>query len=395
MKLLIVCQYYAPEPFQITGICEELAERGHDVTVLTGMPNYPMGKIYEGYRHGERTDERLNGVTIHRCREIGRHGGIVRRVINYYSFSISSTRYAARLDEDYDAVLVYQLSPVMMARAGIRYKKRHNKKLVLYCLDLWPESLITGGVRRNSPLYRLYRHVSARIYRQADRILISSQSFAEYFHDTFGLSDTTYLPQYAETFFSPDACRKKPGRTVDLMFAGNIGTAQSVGTIVRTAALLKDVPDLRFHIVGDGSDAGRVRQLAAALKVQSVIFHGWHSPQEMPSYYAMADAMLVTMQKDSVLSRTLPGKVQTYLAAGKPILGAVEGETSRLITETQCGYCAPAENAEELARICRQFVAGRSEWESLGERSAAVYRERFTKKQFIDTLEKILGEACS
>lgn len=196
MKVLVICQYYYPEPFRISDLCEELVKQHHDLTVITGVPNYPMGEIYPEYRHKKKRDEVINGVKVHRCFTIGRKGGVIKRFLNYFSFAISSTRYVSRLKEDFDIVFVNQLSPVMMANAGIRYKKKHHKKLILYCLDLWPESLIAGGISRKSLIYKLFHGISSRIYRQADEILITSQSFEAYLSAEFDISHDKikYLP---------------------------------------------------------------------------------------------------------------------------------------------------------------------------------------------------------
>lgn len=385
MRILVVCQHYTPEPFRLSDICEALVQRGHDVTVVTGQPNYPMGRIYDGYRGKERRDEVLNGVKVHRCFTIGRRKGFFWRVLNYYSFAFSSTRYVARLKEEYDVVLVNQLSPVMMASAGVKYKKKHGKKLVMYCMDLWPASLTVGGIREGSLIYKWFHRVSKKLYRRADRILVTSKLFSEYFEQEFGISDTAYLPQYAEETFTVESCKKTPNETVDLMFAGNIGTAQSVQTIVRAAALTKDLPQLRWHVVGDGSDLANCRTLAEELGVDNVIFHGRRPLSEMPRYYAMADAMLITMEKNPFISRTLPGKVQTYMAAGKPMLGAIDGETANLIREADCGYCAPAEDAKALAQHARAFAQS-TQREMLGVRARAHYEHHFTKEIFLTRL---------
>lgn len=157
MKILVVCQYYYPEPFRHPDICEELIKRGHEVTVVTGLPNYPMGEIYEGYRNGKKRDEVRNGVKIHRCFTIGRRHGVLFRFLNYYSYAFSSARYVKRLSGEFDVVFVNQLSPVMMANAAFAYKKRYGTKVVLYCLDLWPESLVAGGIKRGSLVYNIFR----------------------------------------------------------------------------------------------------------------------------------------------------------------------------------------------------------------------------------------------
>lgn len=386
MKILVVCQYYYPEPFRHPDICEELVKRGHDVTVVTGLPNYPMGKIYEGYKKGEKRDEVLNGVKVHRCYTIGRKRGAIYRFINYYSYSISSTRYIKKMKEEYDVVFVNQLSPVMMAKPAIAYKKKHRTPVVLYCLDLWPESLVAGGIGRNSVIYKFFHRISEKIYKQVDKILITSRSFAEYFEKEFGITDAEYLPQYAEAIFTPEQCKKEENVYIDLMLAGNIGAAQSVDTIIKAAQLTKDISNLRWHIVGDGSELDKLQTMAQGMN--QVIFHGRKPLEEMPKYYRMADAMLVTMQKDPVLSLTLPGKVQTYMAAGKPIIGAIDGETSLVVVDAKCGICGGAEDADALAANVRAFV--KMDKEKLGKNARAYYDKHFNKQIFIGCLEKTL-----
>ena len=390
MKILVICQYYSPEPFRHPDICEELQKRGHEVTVVTGLPNYPMGSIYQGYRNGQKRDERINGVKVHRCFTIGRRHGAFFRLLNYESFALSSTHYVKKSRESYDVVLIHQLSPVMMAKAGIAYKKRHHTKVVLYCLDLWPESLVAGGIGRNSVIYRLFHGISERIYRNADTILITSRLFSEYFKEEFNITDTKYLPQYADAVFIPEQCRKVPNDTVDLMFAGNVGTAQSIDTVLRAAELTSDIANLRWHIVGDGSESERLKKMAE--NSPQVIFHGRQPLSKMPEYYAMADAMLLTLQKDEILSMTLPGKLQTYMAAGKPVVGAIDGEAARVIRDADCGVCGEAENAEALAENVRRFL--RMNHARLGKNARAYYDRHFSRQTFIGLLEQELKAAA-
>lgn len=383
MKILVICQYYHPEPLRISDICEELVKAGHDVTVVTGTPNYPMGEIYPGYEKGARADEIIGGVKVHRCPIHPRKTGILHRVWNYFSYPRQSSKYIKKLAGDFDVVFINQLSPVMMAKAGIKYAKKHKKKTVLYCLDLWPASLRVGGID-GGIVYKFFHKLSEKVYHSVDKILLSSRSFSEYFSKEFGITDTEYLPQYAEESFTPDDCRKEPNETVDLMFAGNIGTAQSVDTIIRAAAKCKDIPHLRWHIVGDGKELESCKHLATELAAP-VIFHGRLPIEEMPRCYAMADAMLVTMKKDPLICLTLPGKVQSYMAAGKPLLGAIDGEAQRVIKESGCGLCADGEDADGLASCVREFIA--SEKAPLCQNSINYYTAHYTKRMFIEKLE--------
>ena len=390
MRILVVFQHYYPEPFRITDICEELVKQGHEVTVVTGTPNYPEGKIYDGYRGKAKRDEVLNGVRIHRCFEIARRKGIIFRFLNYYSFAFSSKRYIKKLKEQYDVVFANQTSPIMMSSAAVKYKKIHGTKMVLYCMDLWPESLIVGGIKRGSFLYNHYRKVSEKIYKSADKILITSKLFGRYFDETFGIQEDRieYLPQYAEDLFSAESCQKTPDGNVDLLFAGNVGVAQSVETIIRAAEKTRDIENLRWHIVGDGSSLEGCKRLAEELNVASVIFHGRKPLSEMPSYYAKTDAMLVTLLDDPIVSLTLPGKVQTYMAAGKPIIGAIGGETADVIQRAECGYCSEAENAEFLAENARRFCEAVKSGEAvkMGKNAEAFYYKHFTKEKFFEVL---------
>ena len=387
MKILVICQYYYPEPFRISDICEELVKQGHKVTVVTGTPNYPMGEIYEGYHDKDKQDEIINGVKVHRCKIHPRKTGSINRFWNYYSYCFASTRYVSKLDGSYDVVFINQLSPVIMAQAGIRYARKWNKKSVLYCLDLWPASLSAGGIK-GGLIYKWFHRKSKKIYRAVDKILITSKSFADYFEKEFGISETTYLPQYAEDTFSPDKCRKEPDEFIDLMFAGNIGAAQSVDTIIKAAALCKDVKNLRWHIVGDGKELDSMKRFAKELDVP-VIFHGRKPMEDMPKYYAMADAMLVTMEKDLDLSLTLPGKVQSYMAAGKPIIGAIDGEAQFIISEANCGYAVPANDYMALANSVRDMCMSLG-LDEMGRKSREYYLNKFTKKSVLKQFEECL-----
>lgn len=233
----------------------------------------------------------------------------------------------------------------MMADAAIAYKKKYNVPIVMYCLDLWPESLIAGGIKRDSYIYKVFQLISKRIYRQMDKIFITSRMFSNYLNSEFDidLNKMEYLPQYAEGLFEKIPVREEDG-IFNFMFAGNIGSIQSVDTIIKAAEELKDEP-VRFHIVGSGIELERIQEMSKDLN--NVIFYGRRPVEDMPILYEKADAMLVTLASDPVLSLTLPGKVQSYMAVGKPIIGAIDGETMAIIKEAKCGFCGEAEDVRK------------------------------------------------
>jgi len=396
-KILVVCQYYKPEPFRIADICEEMVRRGHEVQVVTGYPNYPEGILYEGYGKGKHIDEVINGVKVHRCYTVPRQTGTIKRMMNYYSYVVSSVKYilssncTASEGTSFDIVFCNQLSPVMMAYAAIVYKKKYKIPAVMYCLDLWPESLIAGGITRKSAIYKYYYFVSKRIYRKMDEILVTSRMFSDYLGDRFGIKKEKieYLPQYAEGIFAQIPPKIEDG-IFNFMFAGNIGAVQSVETIIKAAEILKDEP-VKFHIVGGGTDLERLQKMGKNMK--NVTFYGRRQIEEMPEFYAKADAMLITLAADPVLSLTLPGKVQSYMAVGKPIIGAIDGETKNVIEEAQCGFCGKAEDADELAENIRRFIGDNMDRFLMGENARKFYEENFQELMFMDKLEKYLNES--
>jgi len=394
MKILVVCQHYWPEPYPLADTCEELVRRGHEVHVITGVPNYPMGYIYDDYKDGKNRRQEHNGVKITRTFTIGRRQNILFRMLNYFSFAISSTIHALGLKEEYDVVYTNQTSPVMMVSAAMAYAKKWKKKSVLYCMDLWPASLAAGGIGQDSPIYKVFGAISGWLYRKADRILITSQMFRDYFMGEFGIDmdKIGYLPQYADSRFDVLPQREADG-TVNLMFAGNIGAAQSIPTILHAAKLLTDRKELRWHIVGDGSELENLKKLTEQLALTNVIFHGRKPLEEMPQYYAMEDAMLLTLTADPFISMTLPGKAQTYMAVGKPILAAADGEIPAVLRESRCGFCARAEDAEGFANAVRKFLDCEDK-SQLGRNAREYYLNHFTRDMFMENLERELLNAA-
>ena len=396
MKFLVVCQYYYPEPFRITDICETLVQKGHQVTVLTGLPNYPEGRVLDDYRHGRKRNETLNGVTVIRTFEIGRGNSRLMLILNYFSFAVSASLKALLMKEEYDVVFVNQLSPVMMGIPAMVYKKKHNKKMLLLCLDLWPDSLAAGGVRECSIIYKVFLRISRWIYKSADLILVTSNMFKDYFQNTLGLPITNieHLPQYAEDLFSEredtkEGELKDSNKGFNFVFAGNIGDMQSVETIIKAANEVRTHHNITFHFVGDGSKLEECKQLADSFGLTNVIFHSRRPVEEMRYFYDMADAMLITLKNNKALSYTLPGKIQSYMAAGRPVIGAINGETSYVIKDADCGLCCNAEDYKELAKLILEFCNSDRK-EQMAINAQNYYIENYSKERFMVRLECIL-----
>lgn len=390
MKILVVSQYYYPEPFRISDICKSLVQNGHKVTVLTGLPNYPEGLVYHGYQHGKNRVEVYNGVQIIRCFVIGRGKSKLRLFVNYFSFVFSASLKALSMKQKFDVLFVYQLSPVLMTIPAIVYKRKHHKKIILYCLDIWPASLSAGGIKEGSLIYKLFFSISKWIYKSADMILVTSKMFLVYFQNILRIDteNIEHLPQFAEYLFSQSQDLFLNNK-FNLVFAGNIGDMQSVDTIVKAANELHDHTSIVFHIVGTGSKLDEWKYLADSLGLTNVIFYGRRPVEEMSYFYGISNAMLVTLKDNKSISYTLPGKVQSYLAAGKPIIGSINGETRRVIEESNCGFCCPAEDYKGLANIILQF-SGCNKKEQMAVNAKKFYFENYSKIRFMTVLEDVL-----
>ena len=377
--------------------------RGHKVTVITALPNtgMPGNGIPQQWRDPARRDETRNGVRVIRAELHPRLSGGVNRVRNYLSFWHNANKIARGLGDDYDVALGYQFSPVMQADPALVWAKEHRKKALLYCFDLWPASLLAGGFAESSLPFKWMRSVSKRIYSQADRIAVTSPLFDEYFRRELGLDipGSAYLPQYADDAFLAVPVGSDPegydSSKTNLTFAGNVGQAQSVETIVEAADLLKDIPSIAFHVVGSGSHLEACQRCAAELNLHNLTFHGRKPIEEMPAYYAASDAMIVTFGASPMADYTLPRKATTYLAAGRPVLAALDGETRRVLDDAGCGMCCGTADAEGLARVSREFAALPDEEKAhMGESARKYYLAHFTKEKFLDELEGLLTDLC-
>lgn len=394
MKILVVCQHFYPEQFRINDICYELAKKNHDVTVLTGLPNYPRGKVLKEYKWFKNRYQNIKGVKIKRCSLVGRGKGIIRMAINYVWFAISASIKAIFMKKDFDVVYVYQLSPITMAIPAIVVSKLKKIPLVIHCLDQWPISITAGGISKKSLIYRILEKVSKFIYNQATLITISSKSFKEYFEEELKIlskdKGIIYWPSYAESDY--ENIDFESNNKFDLLFAGNIGPAQSVETIVETANILKDEKDIFFHIVGDGLNLTNCKNLAEKYKLKNIKFYGFHNVEKMPEFYKLADAFLITMVNNEVVNNTLPAKVQSYMVAGKPILGAISGEVKKVIEEADCGLCCESLDYKELANIIKKASTSKKNLSKWSQNSKKYYEKYFEKDKCISKLEKILKE---
>ncbi|MCR5610588.1 MAG: glycosyltransferase family 4 protein [Clostridiales bacterium] len=394
MNILIVSQYYYPEQFQINEIAEGLVKKGHSVTVLCGLPNYPQGRIFKGYRFGKR-HETVNGVEIKRCFQFGRGKSKVGLILNYVSFALSGSLKVLFLKKKYDVAVSYQLSPVTMAYPAMLYKKLSGKKLFLYCLDIFPESVLSH-TGRDGFIYRKTAGISRKIYSACNLIGVTSKPFLKYLNEVNGVDKEkmVYLPQHAgDEMLKMDLGAEDNG-VADFMFAGNIGFGQNLETLVEAASLIAD-RDFVVHIVGDGSKLNSLKDAVREKGLEKrFVFYGRVDRSEMPDYYKKADALILTLRGDNAVGDTMPGKLQTYMTTGKPIIGAINGAAQEVILESGCGLCGPASDAGTLARNMLAFIDSPESFIGCGEKAREYFLEYFTRDKCINDWERILTECA-
>ena len=388
MKILFVCQNYYPENFLINEIAPMLRQNGHDVTVLTGLPNYPQGKVPAEYRFCRRRKEEIDGVKVQRCFEIGRGNGALTLLLNYASFALSSSLKAIFMREKFDLVLSYQLSPITMVLPAVIYKKRKKVPLFLYCLDLWPASALTV-VGAENPVYKGAAILSEFLYAQADKIGVTSEPFVSYLQKECGVpaDKLVYIPQHANGNLLRADLTGADNKQKIFMFAGNLGKAQSLETVIDAAALLKDRTDWQIHLVGDGSELQNLKQKAKAAGLEErIIFPGRFSPQEMDSQYKKADVLLLTLAGDSAVGDTLPGKLQTYMTVGKPILAAINGAAVKVLADAECGRSVSAGDSNGLADLMKEYLENPVAFADCGRNAKTYFSENFTSEVFMKRL---------
>lgn len=406
MNLLIVTNHFWPEEFRINDLALGLKEKGHDVSVITGIPNYPAGRFFAGYGFIRKRREVYQGIKIIRAPLIPRGGGSgIRLVLNYASYALSACLLAPFVcKEKYDLILVFETSPITVGLPALVLKKLRGFPIIFWVQDLWPETLSATGVVRSEKVLNWVGRLVQFIYRNCDRILIQSKAFARSVESlTPNPECVRYFPNSAEELYQPvhlppDATeRQKVPQGFRVMFAGNLGVAQDFGTILNAAELLKDFPDIQWIIIGDGRRRVWVEQEIKKRDLGSVVhLLGRYPVESMPRFFSLADALLVTLKNEPIFALTIPSKIQSYLACGKPVIACLNGEGARVIDESGAGITCQAESPQELANaVLQMYRLSERTRVSMGNQGRAYYLKEFERNILLDRLEVMMQEVLS
>lgn len=398
MKVLLVTQYFYPENFKSNDIAFELVKRGYDVTVLTGIPNYPSGSFFKGYGIFKNRKQVINGVQIYRALLLPRGKGKgLRLVLNYFSwaFFASFRAFFLVLLKRYDAILVHEPSPITQGIPAIVVKKMLHIPMYFWVLDLWPESLELAGGVTNKYILNFFTRIVRSVYRNSDKILISSKGFKKSILEKGDYANKLiYFPNWAEDLFSERVSFSLPllPKGFIVMFAGNIGEAQDFECIMQCALLLKEEKHIKFVFVGDGRKRIWIEGFVERHELKETVSVLGRFPIEaMPAFFEKADVMLLSLKDGLIFNLTVPAKLQAYMAAGKPIVGMISGEGQNLINDSRCGFATDAGNYRELANIILQMNSIDEHTRKIfGKNGEEYYKRYFDMNQCIDHLCNIL-----
>lgn len=394
MKILVVSQYFYPENFRINTICTELVQRGHDVTVLTAYPQYPIGRIYDGYGFDIPYEKQWHGVKIHRVKTYPRGKNALTMLRNCTSYVSSANKWVKNCKEKFDAVFVFETSPVTVGLPAVTYKKKFGTPIYFYLQDLWPESVHDVLGIHLAPVTWLINRIVDKIYTASDRILCTSRGVVEHLKKKgVPAQKLLYWPQFClkPNFENAQKPFEYSGDTFNIVFTGNIGDAQGLDLLVNAAKELEQQP-VRWFLVGDGRAKEHIAQKVKDLQLEDrVIFVGRVSPEEADRYAHFADCAYLSFKDLPLFRLIIPAKLQTYLACGAPVLAAAGGDTAAIIHEAQCGIAADP-HCDALVQAVKQMMALTPEQRANMGRAAQAYSSaNFDKDTLLNELEAIMG----
>ncbi|KTC91667.1 glycosyltransferase family 4 protein [Fluoribacter dumoffii] len=402
MNILVVSQYFWPETFIINELVKCLTDHGHYIEVVTGKPNYPEGEVFAGYSAAGCITESFETIKVHRIPIYPRGKGAKKLILNYLSYIFSGLFYFPHFlkGKQFDAILVFVPSPITSVIPAMYLKRRLRSHLAVWVQDLWPESVKATGFIQNGMVLKMIGWVVKWIYKASDTLLVQSQAFTgmmeKYTHpDKLVYYPNSFFdppPNLDKTATVPESLTRELKENRCFVFAGNLGTAQALDTLMQAAEKLQHLPECKIILIGSGSQTDFLKKHIAEKNLKNVLLPGRFPPSLMPEIFSLATGLLVTLKDEEIFSYTIPSKIQAYLAAGRPILAALNGEGARIVLEAGAGLVSPAEDSAALAKNMEQlYHMTPSEREKLGKAGRSYFLEHFEMKKQSQRLIEILS----
>ncbi len=395
MKILVISQYFYPETFRVNALCKELVDRGHQVSVMTGYPQYPKGEIYEGYGFDIKYEKNWNGVQVHRVKMQPRGKSSIGLLKNCISFVIEGNKWVRQCKEKFDMIYVFEVSPITVGLPAITYKKKFGTPILFNVQDLWPENVeVILGVK-NKVVLGCINEIAKKIYKNSDKILCASQGFVDNIKKkNVSESKLVFWPQFCD---DPNLAElKKPPifneDKFNIVFAGNVGEAQGLDLLLEALSELQG-EEIECYIVGDGRALESLKTLAEKLKIENMLkFIGRVTEVEANEYVKYGDIAYMSLLDNEVFRMTIPAKLQTYLACGVPILGVITGESATIIEKNGSGIVSEKNHLEIAKAISHFRDKDMLERKKMGQAARLCYEMNYTKKRLIDELETLMNE---
>ncbi len=394
-KLMIFTNHFYPETFRINALAETFT-KDWDVSVITQVPNYPKGDFFDGYGNFKNKHETRNNIEITRLPVIPRKNNSIMLFLNYISYIVSTFFFGMFTRKKADHVYVYVTSPIFLCWSALRIAKRNKVESTLYLLDLWPESLTSSLNINNKFIVKRLEKMTLKIYKRFDNIIVGSESFIDDLHER-GLdrSKMTHIPQHADEILERPVNLPKMADTIKIVFAGNIGTAQGLETLVESVEILdhQNFKNVHITIVGDGRNKDNIIKMVKEKNLESYFTFVDRVPfEEVKHYLSENHFAYVSLQDKNPLNKTLPAKVQSYMAYGIPILGCANGEIPKVINKVQCGVCSD-NNASDLANLIKDISKlSQEEYTTMSYNGHRYSEEHFSLETISEAFLRIMKE---
>lgn len=401
MRILLVTQYFYPENFKSNDIAFELVKKGYKVDVLTGIPNYPEGKYYKGYGVFEKRYQRIKGVRVFRALQTPRgRGSGIELVFNYLTFAFFGSVWAFLLSlvTKYKCIIVHETSPITQGYPAVLVKKMQRIPMYFWVLDIWPDAMKSGGGIKNQRLLNFVDSIVKFMYNNSDKILISSRGFRNLIEPKGNYSNKIeYFPNWSEDILKMDSNYPIPVLPdgFKILMAGNLGKSQNLDAVMKSVLLLREVDEIKWIFVGDGSMKKWLDNFIEQNNLQNIVYTvGKYPFESIPAFYQAADALLLTLKGEFPhLRQVVPARLQSYMAAGKPVVAMIDGGGAEIIREATCGYVVDGGDYVAFADMIKEkVITNKAFFETLGYNGRKYYELHFDKEKCIEHLCKIIEQ---